>query len=347
MKKICLVKTSSLGDIVHIFPVVSYLKDRYSEVLIDWVVEENCRELVSAHPQVHRAVAVQTKRWRQNPFSKESRSEIAHYKRTVNASSYDIVFDLQGNLKSGLLTSLIRSSCKVGFSLKSVPEWPNTLFTHKRFTTPPGKSIQEDYLNLVKAYFGDERPYFPTPIALNISEKERAHVEALTADSRYKILVSPGSAWRNKQLKETTLLAFLKKIEPSLNCQFLFAWGSKEEQAQATALHEAFVEKSLLLPKLPLAVLQNLMGKVDLVIAMDSLPLHLAGSAGTATFSFFGPSLAAKYRPLGSQHSSFQGSCPYGRTFEKRCPVLRTCPTGACLRDVQLEEVLRAWLGRL
>ncbi len=112
---------------------------------------------------------------------------------------------------------------------------------------------------------------------------------------------------------------------------FLILWGSPKEKEQAQAIANGFIGNSTLVDPLSLPALHLLMTHVDLVISMDSLPLHLAAVAGTPTYSLFGPSLAQKYAPQGDKHHALQGSCPYGTTFEKRCPKLRTCPTGACL----------------
>ena len=80
------------------------------------------------------------------------------------------------------------------------------------------------------------------------------------------------------------------------------------------------------------------MAEMDLVLAVDSLTLHLAGTTSTKTFSVFGPS-AAEYQPEGERHQTYQGKCPYGRLFEKRCPVLRTCSTGACTRGIEGKQL--------
>jgi heptosyltransferase-1 len=81
-------------------------------------------------------------------------------------------------------------------------------------------------------------------------------------------------------------------------------------------------------------LLQHIMQKCAMIISVDSFSLHLAATCNTKTFSIFGPSSSAKYAPIGFQHKSVQGSCPYGQTFDKRCKKLRTCPTGACMHDL-------------
>lgn len=345
MKRILIVKTSALGDIIHAYPVIDYLHKKFPQAQIDWVVEAPFADLVRSHPAVHKAICIESKKWRKSPFKSNTRQSIANFRRELREFEYDVVFDLQGNLKSGLVVSQTRSRHKVGFAHKSVPEWPNLIFTHHRYNPPEGGNIRQDYLAIVTTYFGDSIPENSEKIKLNIAEDKQKLVQSVIDQpalrNRPKVLVCSGSAWRNKQLTPATLKEFLSSIQAYLGCAFLFAWGSPEEFEVAQQLHQAFPEHSVVVDKMGLAMLQNLMAKADLVIAMDSLPLHLAGTTATPSFSVFGASSAAKYKPLGNNHGAFQGSCPYGRTFIKRCPILRTCPTGACIRDLKARELFQ------
>ena len=99
MNKFLIVKTSSLGDIVHTYPVVSYLREKFPDAQIDWIVEKPFSKLVSAHPHIHRTIEVQTKKWRRSLFSKETLQEFRAFKHKL--STYDLILDLQGNMKSG------------------------------------------------------------------------------------------------------------------------------------------------------------------------------------------------------------------------------------------------------
>ncbi|SCA63497.1 hypothetical protein SCG7086_AS_00250 [Chlamydiales bacterium SCGC AG-110-P3] len=110
----------------------------------------------------------------------------------------------------------------------------------------------------------------------------------------------------------------------------------------ALKLKEQTPERIRILPRLSLPVLQAVMNRVRLVIAMDSLPLHLAGTTSTPTFSVFGASSMQKYKPLGGIHHGLQGECPYNVSFEKRCARLRSCKTGACIRSLTGKQVMDA-----
>jgi heptosyltransferase-1 len=332
--RILIVKTSSLGDIVQSFNVLDDLHRRFPSAAIDWAVEAPLSSIVAAHPLIHRAIPLNIKK-RKNLWSglKELRRE-----------KYDLVFDLQGNCKSGVITLLARGKVKVGYDIKSVREWPNILATHVRFNVPKKKNIRHFYLELIERYFQKPGSSEMEGVRFNIELAEKRKISRILAEVPVglKIMVCPGSKWVNKQLKVETLTAFLKKIEEEYKSSFLLVWGDDSEKVQCEAigrdLKSAFVVEKLALP-----TWQNLMSEVDLVIAVDSSALHLCGTTPTPSFSIFGPTSPNVFKPIGQRHSTFQGACPYGRTFEKQCPVLRSCPTGACIRDLKVEELFQAF----
>lgn len=335
--KILIIKTSSLGDIIHAFPVLQYLRRLYPHAQIDWLIEESFAELVQAHPDLNHAISVNIKKWRSTISKKECWQEMRASLKKMRQCHYDLVLDLQGNIKSGLLAGMIRSARKVGFGWQTVPEWPNVFFTHERYNPPCGHNIREDYLFLAQSALEEEINDM-SGVALQISSKQAAQIEELLQASLLqggpRIVVCPGSNWTNKQLSLDVLQAFLEQIARKLEGRFLFVWGTQKEKEIVEKLQQRFLDSSLITDRFPLPVLQNLMSKAQLVIAMDSLPLHLAGTTSTPTYSIFGASSAHKYKPLGSLHYAFQGGCPYGKSFEKRCPILRTCSTGSCVKQI-------------
>lgn len=345
--KILIVKTSSLGDLIHVFPVIEYLRTKHPAVQIDWVVEKPFAELVKVHPGVDNVLTVQTKAWRKSLWKQAVWQEMATFRRELQRTHYDVVFDLQGNTKSGLITGLASGREKVGFARDVVPESPNMLFTSRRYSFSSGKNIRADYLSVVKQYYQDSSSFRHGLVRLSLSEEQKARLQTILGapelNEPHRVVVCSGSMWPNKQLSLASLSGFLKLIHEDRPSSFLFAWGSAEEKEVASKLCKLFPENSIVLERLPLPTLQNLMAEVDLVVSMDSLPLHLAGTTGTPTFGAFGASLASKYKPEGIQHKAVQGGCPYGRQFDKRCPILRSCPTGACIKDLTPEALFAAY----
>lgn len=314
--KILVIKTSAFGDIVHVFPAIQLIRQIIPEASIDWVVEDRCKSLVEAHPLVDKVHIINTKKWKKGFFLREILQNIKDL-RSVN---YDLIFDFQGNTKSGILMGLARGKTKIGFGKKSVAEFPNLLFSTFKVDPDPNQNIRQDYLDLVERWFGRKGDYTPTLLLLNSQEKRRLEELKNNLDKK-NILICPGSNWENKRLSYDQWRSYVKNIEGKL-------WvlqNSLEERVFAEHFKGASVLESLSIP-----LLQHFMREMDLVLSVDSLPLHLAGEAGVPTRSFFGPSLASKYAPQGG--SAFQGECPYGQKFTKRCVILRACKTGACMK---------------
>ncbi len=119
--RILLVKTSSLGDVIHNLPVASDIRRVYPEAQIDWVVEEGFAEIPRLHPAVRRVVPVAVRRWRKSLFSPTIWREMREYRRLASADFYDAVLDTQGLIKSALLSAQA-SGEKLGHAATSARE---------------------------------------------------------------------------------------------------------------------------------------------------------------------------------------------------------------------------------
>ena len=313
--KILIVKTSALGDVIQSFSVLNDLHARFPGVRVDWVIEQSLLSLVAAHPLIHRAIP---------------RQDL----QALRAEKYDLLFDLQGNCKSGLVTFLARSRKKIGFGRRSVREWPNLLATHVHINVPPRLNMRLQYLALVQSYFQKNIELTPQ-VRFSISPAEQEKLNEILVLPGRKIMVCPGSKWRNKQLRPDVWVAFLHKVIDRLSASLLIVG---EERSAFPELFAAFPQ-AIFLEKPSFPLWQNAMSAVDLVLAVDSSALHLCGTTETPSFSFFGPTRPELFKPIGAQHGHIHGRCPYGRTFEKQCPLLRSCPTGACLRELEAEEL--------
>src|ERR1700674_2363971 len=106
MRRILLVKTSSLGDVVHNLPVATDLRNRYPDLEIDWAVEESFAEIPALHPAVSEVIPVAPRRWRRNLASAATWREIRALRQRLRSRDYDAVIDTQGLLKSALIARL-------------------------------------------------------------------------------------------------------------------------------------------------------------------------------------------------------------------------------------------------
>lgn len=337
-----IIKTSSIGDIVQTFPVVDYLRTKDPGCYIDWIVEEEYVPLLKAHPHLTTVLTTATRRWRRCLIEKRSFQELCQTITALRKTSYDVVFDLQGNTKSGVITQMARSKQKVGFGWESTAEWPNFFTTNRRFNVAEELPVQRRYLSLVEQFFQDPIPFQPRGVELCLNSEEEARIAELKKSDTPRIMVAFASKWKNKTLSLATWQQFLQTVYEQKKCHFYFVSGTSQEQEMASQLASNF-PNSASFQGLSFPLWQRMMCEMDLVIAVDSAALALCGTTQVPSFSFFGPTQANAYKPLGPQHHHFQGTCPYHIDFPARCPRLRSCPTGACLKQVSAETLVKAY----
>lgn len=351
MLSVLIVKSSSLGDIVHSFPLLSLFFQQEGEFTVDWVAESTAFPLLSRHPFLRKLFLIDTAKWRAAWHAPSTWKEIRKVRRELRKEEYDLLFDLQGNGKSALITSQVRARSKVGWSWHALQEKYGYLSTTHRYT-PRGKNVRKQLLSLATQHLKREEVDSLPPLPpLSLSEREREQRDEwirhpLMHPSRLRIFITAHSGSPNKELRGDIWITFLKKVllfeeKRGRKVSFFFPWNGERECNQAFFWHRHFPHHSWVLPHLSPSVLQALFREADLVIGVDSFLLHLAGTTQTPTYALFGPSSAGKYAPLqaGGRARHIQGKCPYGVNFTDRCPFLKSCPTAACIKDLSAEEL--------
>ena len=118
MKNILIIKTSSLGDIIHTLPALSDAKKYYPEASFEWVVEDAFQEVPLWHPAVKRIIPVALRRWRKHSWNALKNGEIQTFIKGLRQQKYDAIIDAQGLLKSVSLAVLARGGDRIGFSFR-------------------------------------------------------------------------------------------------------------------------------------------------------------------------------------------------------------------------------------
>ena len=333
--RILIIKTSSLGDIVQTFPLLSVIKKHIPDSVISWVVEERCSDLVATHPFVDECITVDTRQWKNPGLLLKSCPEIQKYVKKISEKKYNYLIDAQCNLKSFLLRSLASADTKIGFS----SGWNKEPFSSSRFDIKvphdPKGNIYYDYLKLTLPLIDQEAKLAPSPL-LHLNKEEDLLLKEWTQRIRRRegqqIMICPGSRWDNKRFSKTILIEFLKKISDSKKVFFYFLWGTESEKQESLEFFKEFPKNSLSMEKASIPLLQHLMSLMHQIISVDSFALHLSALTTTPTFAIFGPSQASRYLPPKINTGFFQGNCIYDEEFTTRCPKLRKCSTGACMK---------------
>ena len=121
MRRILLVKTSSLGDVIHNLPVVSDILQAYPEAVIDWVVEKSFASIPAMHPGVRRVIGCELRKWRRSWLTRDTRRAWRAFLTELRAERYDVVIDTQGLLKSAVVARAAQGR-RVGLDWQSSRE---------------------------------------------------------------------------------------------------------------------------------------------------------------------------------------------------------------------------------
>lgn len=329
--KILIVKTSSLGDIVQSFCVLDDLKIRFPSSEIHFVVEESLQEICHIHPHISKVI----------PIDIRGKKNLYQAFKNLRQEKYDLLFDLQGNTKSGFITLLARAKKKIGFGYRTVREWPNILVTNIRYDLDINQNISKFYLGLIEAYFGLPANVSRLKILFKLEEKEKIELNNIRSlcKNKRKILVSIGSFWENKKVSLDALREFLETLEET---QVFFIFGNEKEKEELNRV-KLNLKDFVILEKLKFALLQNVISLMDLFIGVDSFTLHLAATTNAKTLSIFGPTKASIFKPSGKRHIAVQGTCPYQISFQKVCPKLRSCQSGACIKNISPLQLSKSY----
>lgn len=350
--RVLIVKTSALGDIVQALPVAEYLKKVQNVDSVGWVAEETATDLLSSNPYIDVVIPIRTATIKKQFPSPRCLREILRQRAVVRKEKWDLVIDLQGNVKSACVTFSAKGQHKIGWGSKTAPESVASLVLDEKVDPPEFYSMRDQYLYIPKTHFKDTNIFVSQSLSLSLTDQLQEtfwmEIQRWPKD-RPCWIISLGSRWPNKLCTTDEVAAALAAIQKDYNVYFVFTAATMQELNEAGTCLKKLPNPvpGNVLYQLPLPVVQKLMIEADRFVGVDSLMLHLAATTETPTFSLFGPSSSALYAPKHLLDRSLQGVCPYGLTFLKRCDNLRTCHTGACSKQIkrkQLEQELRSWL---
>ena len=343
--RVLIIKASALGDVIHALPVLDYLRQAVPGIEIDWVIEEPFRQILDGNPYLSRIHIVRTKLWRKRPFAAATWREMGALRQALREREYDLVFDIQGNLKSGVICGLTGCSDRIGFEREDLQESANALFTTRRI--PLRKQdyhITDKYLRLASIPFARDFRTMTLASSIQTSPEEDANAEALlaTLSDGLVFLFQYGTTWQTKFWSEESWIALGKgTLDRFPDATILFPWGNESERAAATSICAGIGPGSRVLERFTLKGLTALLKKVDLVVGGDTGPVQLAAAVGTPTVSFYRASDGKRSGPRGEMHVVIQSPMHCTRCFRTSCDK-----DAQCRDSIKVEAVL-AGIGRL
>lgn len=278
MLKLLIVKTSSLGDIVHNLPIIADIRTHYPDIEIDWLVEASFADIPKLHPAVTRVIPVSFRRWRKSLFSKQTWQEIGMLKKQLSARHYDIVLDTQSLVKSALFT-LFTHGDKHGFDSDSAREPLASIFYNTKHKV--SRSQQAVALNraLAAKAFNYDTPNTPPDYGIQAQS-----LLGLATTGPY-VMGLHGTS-RDSKLWPVDHWIKLGKLLSKQQLHLLLPWGSDAELYRAQQI-AAKLSNATVLPKLSIAQLATLISQAQVAIGVDTGLSHLAAALNTPTVAIY------------------------------------------------------------
>lgn len=280
--RVLIVKTSSMGDVLHTLPALTDAMHAIPGIRFDWVVEEGFVQIPGWHPAVDRVIPVAIRRWRKAWFSSAIRAERETFRKLVTAESYDAVIDAQGLVKSAALVTRLARGVKHGLDWHSAREPLASLFYQRRHAIAKQQHAVERIRELFAKSLGYTRPtstgdyaiaqHFPGEKA-DVAAPYWVFLHATTRDDKH---------WPEAQWRE--LIALMTNS----GLQIKLPWGAPHEEARARRLAEGF-DYVEVLPRLSLERVAYVLAGANGVISVDTGLSHLTAALDRPNITLYGP----------------------------------------------------------
>lgn len=277
--KLCIVKLSAMGDIIHAMVALEFIKKKHPNIEIDWIVEKTFMGILEHNPNINNILPLELKKIKKD--KKEFFTQlklIQHYKKR----NYDVIIDAQGLLKSAIVSKLLKSSHSIlyGFSKNSIREGIASVFYDKKIEIAYNENTidrnvkvltQPFHINVTSQDILNKKPFLFYPKNIPFQKE------------KYNLFVI-GSTWESRNYPKEKFLQIAEELQETT----YIIWGSTQEKEKALWLekHSKFIS---ILPKGNLNQLKSIIAHSNLLIGNDTGPTHIAWGLNTPSVTLFGP----------------------------------------------------------
>ena len=301
--RVLVIKPSSFGDVIHALPMVHALRQHPGVEALDWVINTEYQSLLEGNHDVTRMIV----------FPRRQKRHLVKFLGELRREYYDWVIDLQGLLRSGLMTALARGRCKIGMSDSREGA---SLFYSQTIPVSTGHAIERYQQVLQGLGVQCNTLTFSLPPPDEFKEAPDSF-----------ILIHPYSRWPTKQLPKKLVFDLVKQLAPTP--VLIVGQGKPWNVPGAIDFTNRTSFKELI----------GLIKKAEVIISTDSGPMHLASALEKPLVALFGPTDPLKTGPWTKNSRVMQLGLPCIPCLSRKC---RIAETQACLQRITVADVLNA-----
>jgi heptosyltransferase-1 len=343
--KILVVRLSSLGDVLHLFPAVTDLSHHFHGSEIHWMVEPAFAELAGWHSSVNKVIPVPLRNHKK--FWWRLPGLLLRLRRRLRAERYDIVLDAQGLLKSAVLARLAGVPV-FGFARDSAREALAASLYKKTASVESGLHVVEKNRQLVAKIFGAD---ISAPADFGLAKFRDDVLRTPFPSTMREITGKPyvillhGTTWNSKYWPEESWAQLIRHLATE-GWRTLLPWGTDAELQRAGRLRTACGAGTEVLPRLSLTDLTNVLLHASYFVSVESGIGHIAAVLDVPGIMLHGPTDPAYSGILGKKCRHLSSGLYCAPCFKRNCPRIENSqevpPCQAALTPLQVFAQCRA-----
>ena len=330
--RVLVVKTSSMGDVIHTLPAIEDATKAIPGIKFDWVIEEGFKEIPAWHDSVDKVIPIALRRWRKSWLSAFFSGEIKLFLKKLREKKYDLIIDAQGLLKSAVPAKFARGTL-IGFDKASAREGIAAKFYDRDLTVDKSLHAIERVRRLFAWSLGYEYQHTSPSVKLNLNPSEK---------NKEGVLFLHGTTWPSKHWPDGSWLELGKLLKEKGEAIYL-PWATDQEKDRAEWLGKQFDVS--VLPKLSLTEVAELMLKVKAVVGVDTGLIHLAALLDVQSIGIYGSTDVRLTGALGLNHKNLSANYECSPCMKKVCRVLDAKNKQPCFDSIAPESILKNLSG--
>ncbi|RZL04464.1 MAG: lipopolysaccharide heptosyltransferase I [Rubrivivax sp.] len=302
--RVLIVKTSSMGDVVHALPAISDMVKALPGLEVDWLVEKGFSAIPAQHRAVQRVISLQWRKWRKSLRSAETQSALRQWRADMKQQPYDLVIDMQGLLKSASFACFAKGP-RAGYDWHSIREPLASLFYQRRARVSRQLHAVDRCRQLAAQVLGYPLPDTPPDFGMRPTDEFWRPAQ----ESPYAVLI-PCASRPEKLWPQADWIAVSQHLARQ-GLAVAVMWGSPEEQQRAEDIAQA--TGAVVPPFLTVAQAANSLAHAEIVVGLDTGLTHLAAASGRTTIGIYcdhEPGLAGVTGPGRVQSLGGKGQIP-------------------------------------
>ena len=280
--RVLIVKTSSMGDVLHTLPALTDAQQAIPGIQFDWVVEEGFAQIPSWHAAVDRVIPVAIRRWRKAWFSAPIKAERKAFRDAVRLQQYDAIIDAQGLVKSAALVTRLARGVKHGMDWSTAREPLASLFYNRKHHIAKQQHAVERTRELFAKSLGYAKPQSQGDYAI-----AQHFVNECNADTGHYAVFLHATTRDDKHWPEANWRELIELLN-NTGIRIKLPWGAPHEEERAKRVAEGFPYVDVL-PRMSLEEVARILAGAKFVVSVDTGLSHLTAALDRPNITLYGP----------------------------------------------------------